>query len=1472
MNATSLRRGFARIALIASFAALLAAAFYTISTDAGSRQTSRRELFEPAIRTARLNVARRGPAAVELDGGRVLIIGGDNAFGPVKEAELFDKGTDRFILAANSLIARTDLTATRLADGHVLVAGGRHRMTAQRSSEIYSPVANTFARGPHLQRARAGHSATLLEDGKILIAGGEEQGSAEIFDPATSRFTRIAAPMTTARAFHAAVRLPNGNVLLIGGQAPDGSLLHSAEIFEPVKKVFTATENELLGARRQPALRVLRDGKVQVLGGDENGAMEIYNPESGTFTAYGHPSSGARTTAQVLQAQTRATLLRKQPVTGQPPASDVERQTVDRMAELLDRERFSMTEILTGTGISTLIAGGENSDGQALDTAYLLTSSAATVTTDQTDYHPGDTVVISGSFWQAGETVRLTLHRDNDTADTVLETIVDANGDFIQADYVCQDTDLGVTFILTAEGLSSAYVAQTTFTDSPPGIIDPSAQTIPYVQDFSALSHASTTYPTGWQGWRLGNTPSTSFRTTDATANEALRASSTAATTAAGVHNYNGKIGFLATGTADPAVCLAINTLGAADVVLSFDIMTIRNPYNGTSDTKINQVDLQYRVGVSGAFTSLSGSVDGIYQNNTTLQTAAVTTPQNAQAKTFTLPPACNNQPVVQLRWVQREAAGGGARPSFAIDNLSICPGLGSAGPIAGPTSVCAAAAALEYSASAISGATSYAWTVPAGAVITSGQGTTAITVDWGETSGNVTVTPSSSCATGLPGSLAVTVKAAPTATVSGGGSVCAGTSTVISASLTGVGPWAITWSDGFMQTGIVASPAMRTVSPLTTTIYTVTSIADAACAGTSSGSATVTIADTAPPTITLSGTNPMTVECHTPFSDLGASATDDCAGAVAVSTSGSVDSSSPGSYTIVYTASDTAGNLATVTRTVNVVDTTPPTITPPSPVSLETGGGATLCGKVVSDAVLGLASATDTCGTTTINRSGVPAGNLFPVGVTTITYTATDQAGNAATGTQTVTVIDTTQPALTCPSNLVIIAPAGAAAAIATFTVTASDACAVGTPVSSPASGAAFPVGITSVNATVADAAGNSATCSFAVTVKPAVAVTVNAASGQYSDTAMLTAAVSAVSFPGQMLSGSLQFFINGNAAGAPVPIPAGGGTVSQPWLLDYAPGGYNLTAEFTSSNPFYVGSAAGPATLTVTAEDARTVYTGSSFSSTSCATCNTAIVTLSATILDITAAPGDPAHDLTAGDIRKATVTFINRDTNTPINPTPLPVGLVSPAESKTGTVTYNWNVNIGPGDWQSFTIGIMVGNSYSRNDAGENVVVTVSKPLGTNFITGGGHLRLSLSAGEKAGDAGSPCNWGFNVKYNNSGKNLQGNINVIVRRSEAEVTRVYQIKGNSMTSLSTTSATGKAIFNGKVNIQDITDPLNPIAVDGNATLQVTMADNGEPGGDDTIAITVWNKQGGLWFSSRWDGVKTVEQLLSGGNLVVR
>jgi hypothetical protein len=85
-------------------------------------------------------------------------------------------------------------------------------------------------------------------------------------------------------------------------------------------------------------------------------------------------------------------------------------------------------------------------------------------------------------------------------------------------------------------------------------------------------------------------------------------------------------------------------------------------------------------------------------------------------------------------------------------------------------------------------------------------------------------------------------VKAKPTASVSGSQAICPGGSASIQANLGGTSPWTVTWSDGMVQSGVLASPASRSVSPAATTVYTVTSVADAYCSNNGSGSATVTV------------------------------------------------------------------------------------------------------------------------------------------------------------------------------------------------------------------------------------------------------------------------------------------------------------------------------------------------------------------------------------------------------------------------------------------------------------------------------------------------------------------------------------------------------------------------------------------------------------------------------------------------------
>jgi uncharacterized repeat protein (TIGR01451 family) len=278
----------------------------------------------------------------------------------------------------------------------------------------------------------------------------------------------------------------------------------------------------------------------------------------------------------------------------------------------------------------------------------------------------------------------------------------------------------------------------------------------------------------------------------------------------------------------------------------------------------------------------------------------------------------------------------------------------------------------------------------------------------------------------------------------------------------------------------VIPSGSVDVTNPSSYTItYTATDGANAATPVTR----TVHVVDTTPPVITLNGASSMTVECHGTFSDPGAAANDICAGSLPVTPSGTVDVNTPGSYTLTYTATDPSGNSAAATRTVHVVDTTRPVITPPANITQATDPGQ--CSALVNP---GTPTATDTCaGVLTpvgARSDGQALTAPYPPGTTTITWTASDPSGNQATVSQTVLVLDHQPPTITCPGNMTVKATLANGAAVSYPAPTASDNCGAATVVSTPPSGSIFPVGTTTVTCTVADSRGNTATCNFTVTV----------------------------------------------------------------------------------------------------------------------------------------------------------------------------------------------------------------------------------------------------------------------------------------------------------------------------------------------------------------------------------------------------
>ena len=104
-----------------------------------------------------------------------------------------------------------------------------------------------------------------------------------------------------------------------------------------------------------------------------------------------------------------------------------------------------------------------------------------------------------------------------------------------------------------------------------------------------------------------------------------------------------------------------------------------------------------------------------------------------------------------------------GSDPEVKTSYITITDVPGNAGAISGSNSECSNTTGVAYSLSAVSGATDYTWTAPAGSSIASGQGTSSVTINFGSTSGTVQVTPSNSCGNGGASTLAITLTSCAT-------------------------------------------------------------------------------------------------------------------------------------------------------------------------------------------------------------------------------------------------------------------------------------------------------------------------------------------------------------------------------------------------------------------------------------------------------------------------------------------------------------------------------------------------------------------------------------------------------------------------------------------------------------------------------------------------------------------------------------
>lgn len=275
-------------------------------------------------------------------------------------------------------------------------------------------------------------------------------------------------------------------------------------------------------------------------------------------------------------------------------------------------------------------------------------------------------------------------------------------------------------------------------------------------------------------------------------------------------------------------------------------------------------------------------------------------------------------------------------------------------------------------------------------------------------------------------------------------------------------------WNSGQQTNGIVVTQSGS---------YDVTVTGSNGCAVTSLP-ISVTIGDNVAPIIVA----PLNVNVNP---NLGCTAVGVALGTPVVSdncTVASVTNNAPGLFnvgttTVTWTVTDAAGNTATATQLVNVVDQIAPEATAPANVTVNTNNFCDATGVN-----LGTPEATDNC---TIASIANDAPASFPIGTTVVTWTITDATGNFTTVTQNVTVVDTEAPVVALQSAAVQLDANGVG--VLTFAAIdngSSDNCGIAGVTIDQTTFDCGQVGFNTVTVTITDNSGNQSEAQVVINV----------------------------------------------------------------------------------------------------------------------------------------------------------------------------------------------------------------------------------------------------------------------------------------------------------------------------------------------------------------------------------------------------
>lgn len=270
--------------------------------------------------------------------------------------------------------ARQWHTSTVLNDGRVLVTGGTGASgQALATAELYDPATGKWTAVPSMNTARfRGHRATLLSSGKVLVTGGMVSSTvatnaAEIFDPAALKWTAMANISLGNRAWHQATFLLDGTVLLSGGMSSSTATSNATAIYDPVANTWASAGN-LSQSRANHAAVLLPNGKAVLAGNSANSTqvvVDTYDPVARTFSSGGNMTRARNTPTATLLSDGRVLIYSATSGTGLGTAEIYDPATQSStLIATPPVARSGHTATLLPSG-KVLIAGGVVSGGSA---------------------------------------------------------------------------------------------------------------------------------------------------------------------------------------------------------------------------------------------------------------------------------------------------------------------------------------------------------------------------------------------------------------------------------------------------------------------------------------------------------------------------------------------------------------------------------------------------------------------------------------------------------------------------------------------------------------------------------------------------------------------------------------------------------------------------------------------------------------------------------------------------------------------------------------------------------------------------------------------------------------------------------------------------------------------------------------------------------------------------------------------------